>query len=224
MTRPTQASEQPRRLSQPAHPRWWNSRRGVVSVGLALAAVTIAGAFPTWVVGEVVDPVLGRLSVSANGQQLAPAVVAGGVAAFAGILAAIIGGRALRVICAAAVLAAGVLGMLATGTILRAPVPALATSASGALGPGSVAARTATVNLWPWVSLLCCFGLALVAIALVVFGPRWGQAGQRFEPDSTPAGTPAATGSQPVASDWDRLSQGQDPTVSGAEAERDDAR
>ncbi len=193
------------------------SRRAVVLVGLALAAIMLAAAFPTWVVGEVVDPVLGHLSVNASGQQLAPALVAGGVTALAGILAATIGGHALRIICAAAVLAAAVLGGMATTGVLRAPVQALSSSAGGALGPGSAAARSAQVNLWPWVSLLCCVGLAVVAVALVVYGRHWVQAGQRFETGSVPAGTPATPGTEPAASTWDRLSQGQDPTLAGGD-------
>ena len=73
-------------------------------------------------------------------------------------------------------------------------------------------------TVWPWVALLACAVALLGLVGAVVGMRRWGGPSQRYEvPDGT---TPEAAGprGERVASDWDELSAGRDPTDVGPDA------
>jgi hypothetical protein len=69
------------------------------------------------------------------------------------------------------------------------------------------------VTAWPWLALVGVVLLVACAVGGWVGSRRWQGLGARYE---TPTDRAGARG-QRVASDWDRLDAGEDPTSTGAD-------
>ncbi len=193
-----------------------NPRRTALLITLAGAAITGLAAAQPWAAGTIVDPILGRQEITATGSAAAPAAMLLAVVAVAGVLAALLGGRVMRIVSGLAVVAAGLAVLLVAINIARDPAAALA-SLPGTATMGRVGIRPddAAATLWPW---LAAAGGALVASAgmlVVRGGPRWGTRATRFERASAlgDAGQPRASGRANAVEDWERLSRDEDPTA-----------
>ena len=86
------------------------------------------------------------------------------------------------------------------------PLGAIAAKAAGRTG--SIETH-ATITAWPWVCVVAGVLLLLAAVAGWLGAAHWRGLGARYEAPTTSAG---ARG-QRVATDWDRLDAGDDPTL-----------
>lgn len=183
--------------------RWWP----VATAGGALLALAAAG--QDWAVAVAVDPVLGQTETPVTGTQVGATVTAGGLLAGAALLAGLTGGRGVRRIAALGALAGAALVAWPGGRLLLETEPAVLSAlsrATGVHGGNSLVLSSVRVTAWPWLDLL--------AAALLVGGAAG--AWRRSHRD----GATPASGAEPDAggdtrtpiSDWDRLSEGEDPT------------
>lgn len=207
-------------------------KRGVVALALAGALVLVASASRTWVSGTVDDAVLGASRVSATGSQLAPGLVAIALAGAAAALAAITSGRLVRRI---SIVVLGVAALGAGGlvvAVLADPAGRLGGVAARSTGRTGSVETHASTGAWPWLALAGAALLLAAAVAAWVGAGRWRGLSARYE---TPVGGAtevgvrgaAAPGSvaearagargQRVASAWESLDAGVDPTEPTAE-------
>ncbi len=194
--------------------------KGVVALlGLLAAGLLLASAFRPWVTGAVDDAVLGATRISATGSEVAPGLTAVALATGAAVIAVVAAGRVTRVV---ALVAYAVCLAAAAALAVRVLV-----DPDGVLGPvaASRVGRTGSVEVlaeptgWPWVALVAC-AVGLLGLVGAVVGLRtWGGPSSRYEVDAARAGEPDVAGprGERVASDWDELSAGRDPTDVGPE-------
>ncbi len=195
------------------------SKGAVALLGLMAAGLLLASAFRPWVTGAVDDAVLGATRISATGSEVAPGLTAVALATGAAVIAVVAAGRVTRIV---ALVAYAVCLAAAAALAVRVLV-----DPDGVLGPvaASRVGRTGSVEVlaeptaWPWVALAAC-AVGLVGLVGAVVGLRtWGGPSARYEVDPARAGGPDAAGprGERVASDWDELSAGRDPTDVGPE-------
>jgi hypothetical protein len=185
------------------------ARKGVVVTLALLAALgLLVSAFRPWVTGAVDDAVLGATRISATGAEVAPGLTAAAVAAVAA-------GRVARVV---AVVGYAVCLAIAVGLVVRVvadPAGVLGPVAASRVGRTGSVETVARVTAWPWLALLAA-AVALVGLVGAVVGLRtWGGPAQRYESPETPDGAVAGPRGERVASDWDELTAGRDPTDVG---------
>ncbi len=194
-----------------------SSKGGVVLLALLGAGLLLVSAFRPWVTGSVKD-VLGATRLSATGAEVAPGLSAVALAIAAAAIALVAAGRIAR---AVAVVAYALCVAVAVGLAVRVlldPEGVLGPVAASRIGRTGSVETVADPTIWPWVALLAC-AIALAGLAGAVVGMRrWGGPTRRYEvPDG---GTAVAAGprGERVASDWDELSSGRDPTDVGPDA------
>lgn len=210
-------------------------KRGVVVLALGGALVLVASASRTWVSGTVDDAVLGASRVSGTGSQLAPGLVAIALAGAAASLAATTSGRLVRrlsiVVLGVAALGAG--GLVVA--VLADPAGRLGRVAAQSTGRTGSVETHASTGAWPWLALGGSALLLAAAVAAWVGAGRWRGLSARYE---TPVGAAtdlgvgggSASGSaaearagargQRVASAWESLDAGVDPTEPAPEPSR----
>jgi uncharacterized membrane protein (TIGR02234 family) len=195
------------------------SKGAVALLGLLAAGLLLASAFRPWVTGAVDDAVLGATRISATGSEVAPGLTAVALATGAAVIAVVAAGRVTRVV---ALVAYAVCLAAAAALAVRVLL-----DPDGVLGPvaASRVGRTGSVEVlaaptaWPWVALAAC-AVGLLGLVGAVVGLRtWGGPSARYEVDPARAGGPDVAGprGERVASDWDELSAGRDPTDVGPE-------
>jgi uncharacterized membrane protein (TIGR02234 family) len=176
----------------------------IVGGGLLLIAAS-----RTWVTGTVDDAVLGTSRIAGTGTQVASGLTAVALAAAAAALASTTAGRLVRR-ATLGVLTVAALGELALiARVLLDPAGVLGSVAARSAGRTGTIETHASLTAWPWISLGGA-GLLLLAAAGGWVGARnWRGLGARYE---TPGASTAGARGQRVASDWDRLDAGDDPT------------
>lgn len=215
------------------------TKRAVVGLALAGALVLVAAASRPWVTGTVDDPVLGASRVAGSGRELAPGVVAVALAAGAAAVAAATTGRVVRRMAVVVLAAAGLGATVLVLWVLLDPARRLGGAAARATGRTGTVETHAAASAWPWVALAAAVALVLAGVAAWVGSGRWSGLSPRYEapsPGSAPSAaagdgilsatrTPGRTGprgnadvggasrGQRVASAWDTLDAGRDPTV-----------
>ncbi|MFL6153007.1 MAG: Trp biosynthesis-associated membrane protein [Ornithinibacter sp.] len=194
-----------------------SSKGGVVLLALLGAGLLLVSAFRPWVTGSV-DDVLGATRLSATGAEVAPGLSAVALAIAAAAIAMVAAGRIAR---AVAVVAYAVCVAVAVGLAVRVlldPEGVLGPVAASRVGRTGSVETVADATAWPWVALVAC-AIALVGLAGAVVGMRrWGGPTRRYEvPDGSTAVAAGPRGER-VASDWDELSSGRDPTDVGPDA------
>lgn len=173
---------------------------------LVLAGLTALVHVPTWLTTTGTSALLGEVTVSASGRQVAPAGMAAAVVLLAAAAAVGLVGRVGRWVVAVVVACAGVLVAASASVVLRDPVAAVHPAVVDVTGVGSLAGPVA-VSAWPAVAVgTGVLGVA-VAVWLVRAGRAWVGPSRRYE--SSPGGT-AAVDDERTA--WDALSRGDDPT------------
>lgn len=152
--------------------------------------------------------------IGVDGGTAAPAVGALALAALALVGALALAGPVFRVILGLLGIVLGGLVAMFAGASLGDPVAASAPDIAAATGAGGTDALRAlvaglAVSPWPWIVLVAGVLLGLLALGVILTGPRWPASGRRYR---TVRFEDAADGSDPI-SDWDRLSEGRDPTA-----------
>jgi hypothetical protein len=155
------------------------------------------------------DAVLGASRVQGTGSQVASGVVALALVAGAAALASTTAGSVVRRLTLAILGVAAIGELVLVGRVLLDPAGALGAVAARAAGRTGTIETHASVTAWPW---LCLVAVALLLVADVggwLGARRWRGLGARYE---APGSTAGARG-QRVASAWDVLDAGDDPTV-----------
>jgi uncharacterized membrane protein (TIGR02234 family) len=180
----------------------------VVLLAVVAAGALLASGGRTWVTGTVDDAVLGASRVAGSGREVASGVVALALVGIAAALASTTSGAVVRrVTLALVVVAAGAEAFFA-GRVLVDPDAALGSVAARATGRTGSIETHASATAWPWVAVAAALVLALAGVLGWLGSSRWQGLGARYE---VPEGQGAR--GQRVASDWDRLDAGEDPTV-----------
>ncbi len=201
------------------------SKRGVIGLAVTGALLLVASASRTWVSGTVDDAVLGASRVTGTGSQLAPGLVAIALAAAAAALAATTSGRLVRrisiIVLALAALGAG--GLVAV--VLADPGGRLGGVAARSTGRTGSVETHASTGAWPWLALAGAILLFAAAVAAWAGAGRWQGLSARYETPavdalgttapSDPAQTRAGSRGERVATAWDSLDAGVDPTEHG---------
>ena len=200
-------------------PRKGRLTRKSTVVGLAVvgAAVVLVSAGRTWVTGTVDDAVLGASRIGGIGTEVAPGIVALALAAAAATLASATSGRVVRVVTVVVELVCALaLGGLAARVLLD-PSGVLGRVAATSTGRTGTIETHASAGPWPWIALSGAVLLVAAGLAGAVGSRRWRGLSARYDAPTGPGGLPGRQGTgsrgERVASDWDRLSGGDDPTV-----------
>ncbi|SDP02934.1 trp region conserved hypothetical membrane protein [Pedococcus dokdonensis] len=185
------------------------SKLAVVVLALVGAGVLLASGGRVWVSGTVDDAVLGASRISGTGTEVASGVVALALVGAAAALASATSGAVVRRVTLVVLALAGVAEAVVAARVSLSPeVPLGAIAAKAAGRTGSIETH-ATVTAWPWVCVAASLLMVLAAVAGWIGAARWRGLGARYEAPTTSAG---ARG-QRVATDWDRLDAGDDPTL-----------
>ncbi|NYG08329.1 putative membrane protein (TIGR02234 family) [Phycicoccus badiiscoriae] len=185
------------------------SKLSVVLLALVGAAVLLVGAGRVWVSGTVNDAVLGASRISGTGSEVASGVVALALVGAAAALASATSGALVRRVTLVVLALAGAAECAVAARVALSPASSLGAIAAKAAGRTGSLETHATASAWPVVCVVAALMLVLAAVAGWVGAVRWRGLGARYETPSTSAG---ARG-QRVATDWDRLDAGDDPTL-----------
>ena len=181
-----------------------SSKRSVLVVGAVAVILLVAANSRTWVTGSVTDAVVQHARTAASGGKAGPALLASALVGAAAVLATLTTGRVPRWIASVITVAAGVVSVVATLAVVRNPGRTLgdvATSMTGHTGDRTV---DASLTIWPWVAVLGGVLLALTGVLAIIGARTWSGLSSRYD---APGATPARR-----RSDWDMLSEGEDPT------------
>lgn len=194
--------------------------KGVVAL-LALlgAGLLLSSALRPWVTGAVDDAVLGATRISATGSEVAPGLSAVALAIAAAAIAVVAAGRIARVIAAAAWAACVAIAALLAVRVLLDPQGVLGPVAASRVGRTGSVDAVADPTAWPWAALAACVVALLGLVGAAVGMRRWGGPSQRYEVPEASAADAAGPRGERVASDWDELSAGRDPTDVGPDAQ-----
>ncbi|WP_168627296.1 Trp biosynthesis-associated membrane protein [Cryobacterium sp. BB307] len=151
--------------------------------------------------------------VPAGGDVAGPALPALALAGLALVAAMAIAGTLFRVVLAAVQTAIGFGGVIVASAAIANPVGAvsrLVTDLTGVSGESSLRELVTAISPtpWPWLAMVSAALLAALGILNLVTTRRWPGASRKYE-RSAPATARGA------ASDWDALSEGNDPTEQG---------
>ncbi|HEY7720968.1 MAG TPA: Trp biosynthesis-associated membrane protein [Pedococcus sp.] len=191
------------------------SKAGVVLLALLGAGILLASGSRVWVTGTVDDAVLGASRVSGTGTQVASGVIALALAAAAAAIATTTSGPVVRRVTLVVLLLAAAAEAFFAARVLLDPSGVLGSVAAASTGRTGTIETNATVTAWPWIALAAVVPLLVAGVGGWVGSRSWRGLGARYE---TPGADSAGPRGQRVASDWDRLDAGEDPTV------RDDGR
>lgn len=186
---------------------------------LSLLAIAVAGALAlisgsqTWV-RFMLDGTHDVETVTGHAVNAALSPVA--IALVAAALALTIAGNVFRRLLGVLVVLLGAGLVALSAGVVSAPVGAIGARITELTGiTGSAAGQLVlwhSVSAWAWVSI-AAGSIAVVTGALVLaFGGRWAAAGRKY--DAGAQRRSAEPGSDRI-SDWDSLSDGDDPTSSG---------
>ena len=189
------------------------SKLSVVLLALLGSGVLLSSGGRIWVRGTVDDAVLGASRISGTGSEVASGVVALALVGAAAALASATSGPVVRRVTLVVLALAGAAEGFVAARVGLAPESSLGAIAAKAAGRTGSIETHATATAWSWLCVVASVLLVVAAVAGWVGAGRWRGLGARYEAPSTSSG---ARG-QRVATDWDRLDAGDDPTV------RDDA-
>ncbi len=182
----------------------------VVLLAVAAALVVLVSGRQPWVTGTV-DAVLGAVRAEAPGADAAPGLVALSLVGLAAAVAAVTAGRVGRGV-ALVLLIGSALGL--AGLSVRAVLSAediLGSVAASANGSTGTFEAHADPTAWPWITLVAVLLLALAGLGVLLGHRQWGALSGRYEGGSGGSDV-AGTRGERVASDWERISAGEDPT------------
>lgn len=174
---------------------------GVLVLALATAQV--------WFEVQLVDSVRGPMSLTASGSEVTRVSAAAALLAGAALLGGLIGARPVRWLAGAMLVLSGVLAVVAVlgavGDPVAAVEPVVADRTGVVGGGGEVQAQ---VTAWPWSAVTGAVCLIGAGVLRIITGPRPADT----ERDRRTAAPEAGTRGE-HRGDWERLSEGEDPTL-----------
>lgn len=184
-------------------------RPAAVLLGAVTALLTVIVAGRPWVVGTVDDAMIGGSRQEISGEQAVTGIVALGLVVLAGAVAAAATRRVGRRV-SAVILFLISIGMAALVVrVLLDPDTILGSLTAAATGRTGSLTADGSATGWAYLALLPAL-LGLVVAALAWRGATaWPQPSSAYDrPDSERPGQQG----QRVSTDWDRLTEGEDPT------------
>ena len=185
-------------------------------VVLAGAAALLASVQP-WLHIELLPGVATVEELAVTGQQITPALTLIALAALATALVLTIAGRGFRRVIALLIIVLG--GGLAYSGVeaIVNPLDGASGSLEGVSGIAgeaqSALVSSVAVSAWPAVTVAVGIVLALAGVLILLFGSRWKQGGRKYESSTESKRARAAgTATGDRISDWEALSDGDDPT------------
>lgn len=185
----------------------------VVLLAVLGAAVLLVSGGRTWVTGTVDDAVLGASRIEGTGSEVASGVIALALAAGAAALVTATSGAVVRRVTVVLLGLAGLgLGFYVVRVLLD-PGAALGAVAARATGRTGTIETSASVTVWAWVAAGAVLLLLLSGACALVGARRWSGLSSRYDAPEADGVAPAAgSRGERVASDWERLTAGEDPT------------
>lgn len=200
-------------------------RRKLTSKAAALAAIVVAGAVAlltsvqAWIDIKFFAGVASVEHLAVTGQDLSPALALIALAGLATVLVLAIAGPIFRRVIGVLLVLLGA-GLTAIGALtLASPLDGARGAIEGVTGITGEAqyglVRATIVSAWPTVAALCGLILAFAGVSIVVLGGRWKSGGRKYQSsDAEDRRTVGEGGTGDRISDWDALSDGDDPTAS----------
>ncbi|MFV0462348.1 MAG: Trp biosynthesis-associated membrane protein [Nostocoides sp.] len=196
----------------PGMPRLRRASTAVLLTVAGAGLVVLTGS-RLWATSSVTDTGLGTTAAAVTGVQAVGPLIALVLAAAAGGLAAVTAGRVGRLIGTIVLCGATLIDAILVVRFLADPATVVGQVAAEAMGRTGSLPVSPTATIWPWLALA---GLALLLLAGVVaaLGIRsWRGLSGRY--DAAADAESAGPRGERVASDWERLSAGEDPTADG---------
>jgi uncharacterized membrane protein (TIGR02234 family) len=175
----------------------------LVASGLVLVAVG-----RPWVRFTVASSTGLDIRATVTGHDVAAASSALGLVVLAGVVALPATRRVSRVVVGGLMLLAGVGIVTATWSSAFDPSAAIASRARQVAGRSGAKATHLAATGWPWLVLAGGVLAVLVGVLTVLRSRRWPAMGRRYE-----AGRGPSRSRPSEASMWDRLDEGDDPTL-----------
>ncbi|QZY51918.1 Trp biosynthesis-associated membrane protein [Leucobacter tenebrionis] len=180
--------------------------------GIALSgALALLAGSQTWV-SFMLD---GTHSVeTVTGHEINAALSPVSIAIIAAALALTIAGPVFRRVLGGlvALLGAGLVALTATAVVSpAAAISGRVTELTGIAGDDGAGVIWSSLSGWAWAGAAAGVLAAVLGIAVIVTGGRWGVAGRKYDSAAKPT---RAEGAPDRISDWDSLSEGGDPTSS----------
>ena len=184
----------------------------LAGIALAGALALVAGSQP-WVSFMLEGT---HTVESSTGHEVNPALSPVSIAIVAAALALTIAGPVFRRVLGGLVLLLGAGLVALTAGVLASPLRAVAgriTELTGIAG-GAAGSGVAWSDVSPWGYAAAAAGVlaALLGVAVLVLGGRWAAGGRRYDPAGAAARRGAGAGPPDRISDWDALSDGDDPS------------
>lgn len=180
---------------------------GIAATG---AASLLAGS-QTWV-SFMIEGVHSAETVP--GQDINPALTPLALALVAAALALTIAGPVFRRVLGVLVALLGLGSAALTWSALTSPLGAISGKVTELTGITGTATETAIVwsevSPWGYVTLVLGVVAALLGVVVVIWGGRWVAAGRKY--DAEHKRQDSKSGRPDRISDWDALSEGDDPT------------
>lgn len=153
--------------------------------------------------------------VPVTGHEINAALSPVAIALVAAALALTIAGPVFRRVLGGLVTLLGAGLVALTAGVIAAPLTAVTSTVTELTGISGTAATAAVVwsqlSVWAWVSVVAGAVAALIGLLIVLFGGRWATGGRKY--DTGAAAKKRADGGTDRISDWDALSDGDDPTA-----------
>lgn len=200
------------------------TKRGTLtSKGALIGAIVLAGgaallaSVQVWLAVALLPGVATVEELQVTGQQMSPALTLIALAALAAALVLTLAGRGFRRVIAVLIVGLGAGLAYAGFRAISAPLDGASgqlESVSGISGEAQAGlVSSLDLSAWPAVTVAVGVILAVAGVLVLVFGSRWKQGGRKYESSgeakrARAAGT--ATGDR--ISDWEALSDGEDPT------------
>ena len=150
---------------------------------------------------------------TATGHDLAGASSALGLVVLAGVVALPATRGVSRVIIGGLMLLSGVGIVVATQASAFRPSRAVASRASQVAGLPGAKANAVAATGWPWLVLIGGLLAITVGALTMLRSRRWPAMGRRYEAGRKPVAVRSSEASSSETSMWDRLDEGDDPTI-----------
>lgn len=196
-----------------------SSKPALIGAVAILGALGLISSVQLWLHVEFVVGAAAVEALNVSGQKLNPALTLIALASLAAALVLMIAGKAFRRVIGMLVvlLGAGLAGLaFATISTPLGGASRLIGDATGISGDAQAALISEIeLTLWPTVTLVVGLLLAVTGIFVTVLSGRWKTAGRKYDTGGVGDSPKSKRKTEPEGdriSDWDALSDGDDPT------------
>jgi uncharacterized membrane protein (TIGR02234 family) len=187
-----------------------SGRPAVIGVAALTALATAVTARQPWVRGTVDDAMVGGSLQEVTGQEAVTGFVALGLVVLAGAVAAAATRRLGRRVAAVVLLATGATMAVLVLGVLVDPDAVLGAGVAAVTGRTGTLEATAEATPWAYLGLVPAVGAILTGVLAWRGADRWPQPSAAYDRPDTER--PGRRGER-VATDWERLTSGEDPTT-----------